>query len=103
MLRRGMWDGRQLLPERWIAESLVPCALNPNYGFLWWLNTGRTRYPSASPGSFFATGAGGNITWIDPANDLVAAIRWMDPTAVDGFIRLVIDGLSRTPESPASR
>jgi CubicO group peptidase (beta-lactamase class C family) len=103
MLRRGMWDGQQLLPERWITQSLVPCALNPNYGFLWWLNTGRTRYPSASPESFFATGAGGNITWVDPANDLVAVMRWIDPAAVEGFIRLVMNALSRNQEIPASR
>ena len=89
MQRRGLWEGQRLLAERWIAKSLVPCALNANYGLLWWLNTGRTRYPSATPESFFATGAGGNITWIDPANDLVAVMRWMNPAAVDGFIRIV--------------
>ena len=93
MLRRGVWDGRRLLPESWIAESLTPCALNPNYGLLWWLNTGRTRYPSATEASFFATGAGGNITWVDPANDLVAVMRWIDPASVDGFIRLVLRGV----------
>lgn len=86
MLRRGVWQGRRLLPERWIGESLTPCALNPNYGLMWWLNTGRTRYPSASETSFFASGAGGNITWVDPENDLVAVMRWMDPASVDGFI-----------------
>jgi CubicO group peptidase (beta-lactamase class C family) len=94
MLRRGMWERARLLPERWIEESLRPCALNPNYGLLWWLNTGRTRYPSATEGSFFASGAGGNITWVDPEHDLVAVMRWMDPAAVDRFIGLVLDGLS---------
>jgi CubicO group peptidase (beta-lactamase class C family) len=90
MLRRGVWEGRRLLPEDWIDESLKPCALHANYGLMWWLNTGRTRYPSASEASFFATGAGGNFTWVDPANDLVAVMRWMDPASVDGFIRLVM-------------
>jgi CubicO group peptidase (beta-lactamase class C family) len=90
MLRGGVWEERRLLPDGWIAESLKPCALNSNYGLLWWLNTGRTRYPSASEASFFAVGAGGNITWIDPDNDLVAVLRWMDPAAVDGFIRLAL-------------
>ena len=89
MLRRGEWEGRHLLPASWIAESLVPCALHPNYGLLWWLNTGRARYPSATPESFFASGAGGNITWVDPAHDLVAVMRWMEPASVDGFIRIV--------------
>ena len=91
MLQRGVWEGQRLLPESWIDESLKPCPLNPNYGLLWWLNTGRTRYRSASETSFFASGAGGNITWVDPTNDLVGVMRWMDPASVDGFIRLVME------------
>lgn len=94
MLHRGVWDDRRLLPEGWIEESLQPCARNPSYGLLWWLNTGRARYPSASEASFFATGAGGNITWIDPDHDLVAVMRWMDPAVVDGFIRRVMDSVA---------
>ena len=94
MLHRGVWQGRLLLPERWIDLSLMPCALNPNYGLLWWLNTRRTRYPSATEASVFASGAGGNITWVDPTNDLVAVMRWMDPASVDGFIRLVMGAVS---------
>ena len=94
MLHRGEWGARRLLPERWVVESLVPCALNPNYGLLWWLNTGRSRYPSATEASFFASGAGGNITWVDPANDLVAVMRWMDPSSVDGFIRIVMQAIT---------
>ena len=51
------------------------------------------RYPSASEASFFASGAGGNITWIDPQHDLVAVMRWIDPASVDGFIQLVMSVL----------
>jgi CubicO group peptidase (beta-lactamase class C family) len=93
MLRRGVWEGRPLLPEQWINESLTPCVLNPSYGLMWWLNTSRKRYANATEQSFFASGAGGNITWVDPVHDLVAVMRWMDPAAVDGFIRLVVNGL----------
>ena len=71
-------------------ESLTPCPLNASYGLLWWLNTGRKRYANATATSFFASGAGGNITWIDPQHELVAVMRWMDPASVDGFIRLVM-------------
>jgi CubicO group peptidase (beta-lactamase class C family) len=93
MLRRGEWNGRRILPESWIAESLRPCGLNPNYGLLWWLNTGHGRYKSAPQSSFFAVGAGGNITWIDPEHDVVAVMRWLDPTAVDTFIRLIMQAM----------
>jgi CubicO group peptidase (beta-lactamase class C family) len=95
MLRRGQWEGQRLLSEHWIAESLTPCALNANYGLLWWLNTGRKRYASATEASFFASGAGGNITWVDPENELVAVMRWMDPASVDGFIAAVMAAMPR--------
>jgi CubicO group peptidase (beta-lactamase class C family) len=94
MLRRGEWNGRRILPESWVAESLKPCALNPSYGLLWWLNTGHRRYKSAPEGSFFASGAGGNLTWVLPEYELVAVMRWLDPTATDTFIRLTMQALA---------
>ena len=94
MLRRGEWNGVQVLPEEWIAESLKPCALNPNYGLLWWLNTGRARYPSAPPSSFAASGAGGNLTWVDPEHDIVAVLRWIDPACIDQFLRLLMAAMT---------
>jgi CubicO group peptidase (beta-lactamase class C family) len=89
LLNRGAWNGRQILSDGWIERMLTPCPLFPQYGYLVWLNNGRRLFPSASEQSFFARGAGGHLTWIDPANDLVAALRWTDPAAMDGFIRLV--------------
>lgn len=94
MLNRGVWAGQRLLPERWIEQTLTPCALNPNYGLLWWLNTGRTRYPSAPATSYFASGAGGNITWVEPETGIVAVMRWMERESVDQFIRLVMAAAS---------
>ncbi len=93
MLQRGWWDGTQVLPEPWIVQTVMPCALNPTYGLLWWLNTRRLRYPHAPEDSIFAVGAGGNITWIDPAHEIVAVLRWIDPAAVDGFIERVLAAL----------
>jgi CubicO group peptidase (beta-lactamase class C family) len=93
MLRRGRWAGRQLLAERWIELSTMPCAVNPQYGFLWWLNRDRGLFPSASRESYFAIGAGGNLTWIDPASDIVAAMRWIDRATVDHFIVRVMAAL----------
>ena len=90
MLRRGEWEGRRVLPESWIDESLAPCGLNPNYGLMWWLNTGATRYPSAPAAGFYASGAGGNITWVDPEHHIVAVMRWMAREAVDSFLRMVL-------------
>jgi CubicO group peptidase (beta-lactamase class C family) len=93
MLQRGRWDGVQVLPEAWIAQSVVPCTLNPTYGLLWWLNTRGLRYSHAPEDSVFAVGAGGNITWIAPRNEIVAVMRWIDPAAVDGFIGRVLGAI----------
>jgi CubicO group peptidase (beta-lactamase class C family) len=93
MLRRGDWAGRRLLSEEWVRLSTEPCALKPVYGLMWWLNTDRARYRAASPSSFFGVGAGGNLTWIDPENDLVAVLRWTDPAAMPGFAERVAAAL----------
>jgi CubicO group peptidase (beta-lactamase class C family) len=94
LLRRGVWGGRRILSEAWIERMLEPCPLYPNYGYLWWLNTGRALYPNASAQSYYARGAGGNLTWIDPENDVVAVLRWTDPAAMDGFMKLTMAAVS---------
>jgi len=86
MLRKGQWAGNVVLPESWIAASLTPCPLNPQYGYMWWLNTDRGCFAGASPDSFFALGSGGNIIWVDPANDIVAVLRWTDTVAANQFM-----------------
>ncbi len=93
MLRRGWWGDRQIIAEDWVRQSTTPCERNPQYGLLWWLNTGRQRHPEISAESFFAMGAGGNLTWVDPAHDLVAVIRWMDPDAIGPFVAKVMTAL----------
>jgi CubicO group peptidase (beta-lactamase class C family) len=93
MLRRGEWSERRILPESWIAESLKPCHLNPSYGLLWWLNTGHRLYRNAPEDGFFARGAGGNLTWIAPSHNIVAVLRWNDPTAADTFFRLIMQAI----------
>lgn len=94
MQRGGVWGGKRILSEEWTRRGLVPCELFPIYGYLWWLNTERRRYPSAPAGSYYASGAGGNLTWIDPERDLVAVLRWTDPAAMDRFASLVMAAMA---------
>ncbi len=95
MLHRGVWDGRRLLPEWWIDESLRPCPLNPNYGLMWWLNTNRRQFAAASERSYFALGWGSHIVWIDPDNDLVTVLRWIDRKQAPGFVERLLDALKK--------
>ncbi|WP_375458985.1 serine hydrolase domain-containing protein [uncultured Enterovirga sp.] len=89
--RDGLWGDRRILPEGWMAASRAPTRVEPGYGFLWWLNSGRAKYPAASAESFFALGTGGNICWIDPENDLVGVTRWIDPARMNDFIASVME------------
>jgi CubicO group peptidase (beta-lactamase class C family) len=90
-LNRGHWGGRRILSERWVDLCTTPSAIEPRYGFLWWLNTGRGMYPSAPESSFFALGNGGHLVWVDRDNGIVGITRWMADAAHDGFIRRVLD------------
>lgn len=87
--RGGDWAGNAILPSGWTDDLTAPCPIRPGYGFLWWLNTGRGEWPGAAEGSFAAVGAGANIIWIDPENDLVVVARWMDQAAVAEFLAKV--------------
>jgi CubicO group peptidase (beta-lactamase class C family) len=35
-LNDGIWDGKRLLPEGWVAEVTAPSPLTSSYGLLWW-------------------------------------------------------------------
>jgi CubicO group peptidase (beta-lactamase class C family) len=93
MLQDGTWNGRRVLPEGWVAACTTPCRLNADYGLLWWLN-GQGRYPAASRESFFAQGAGGNVIWIDPRNELVGVFRWLNPAALPATLEKVTAALA---------
>ncbi|MGD9802008.1 MAG: serine hydrolase domain-containing protein [Hyphomicrobiaceae bacterium] len=84
--RRGGWNGRQLLPADFVAEMLAPSPTNGGYGFLWWLNRGKSQRKGWSERCVSAMGAGSNLVWVDPERDLVAVLRWIDKGAVDGFL-----------------
>jgi CubicO group peptidase (beta-lactamase class C family) len=93
--RGGRWGDRALVPASWIDEMRRSCPLNPEYGLLWWLNTGRAQMPSAPASSYAARGAGSNVIWIDPDHDLVVVVRWIDKASVDGFVRCVQEAVAR--------
>ena len=90
MLSGGEWEGRRLISEAWIDEAMRPCEVNDRYGYMWWLNTGQQSY-DAPPTSFAAQGAGGNLVFIDPADDLVVVTRWAGDGA--GVVNRVVAAL----------
>jgi CubicO group peptidase (beta-lactamase class C family) len=68
----------------------TPCAIAPFYGYLVWLNQDRRIFPSAPASSYFAIGAGGSFTWIEPELRLAVVVRWLNPAFADRFFGLVL-------------
>jgi len=77
-LRNGNWKGEQLIPEEWIEKSKTPTPAKPDYGFMnYFLNNDRKAIPAAPDTAFFHLGAGTNMVYVDPENDLVIVARWI--------------------------
>ncbi len=87
-LRKGKWKSKQLISEQWITAAHHPSQANPDYGFLWWMNTSK-KWKDVSAEIYYASGAGGNYIVIDNEHDLVIVARWMDDGRMADFMSLV--------------
>ena len=76
-LRDGSWRGKAIVPKGWIDALRKPAEARPDYGYMWWLNTGRERFQSAPENVFLAAGFGGNYIYVDQDNDLLIVLRWV--------------------------
>ena len=95
-LRKGNWNGKQIISEEWIKQSTTPTGANTGYGFMnYFLNTDRKMYPSAPASAYAHIGNGTNAIYVDPEHDLVAVIKWMDDKSIDGFLKLILSALPK--------
>jgi len=89
ILNAGTWEGTQILPAAWVAESTrsqISTESGPNdrlsaYGYHWWVTT------AGSDPAYLAFGYGGQLIEVVPALDLVVVmVRELDyeNLAVDG-------------------
>jgi CubicO group peptidase (beta-lactamase class C family) len=66
---RGRANGKQVVPERWVADSLVPRGRSPiserEYGYGWWMR------PMAGRPTYYAWGFGGQFVIVVPDIELV--------------------------------
>jgi len=95
-LRNGKWNNKQLISERWLQMARTPTPVQPTYGFMnFYLNTDKKLYPHAPASAFAHIGAGSNIIYIDPENDLIIVARWIEGNAMDGMIERVMKAALR--------
>src|SRR5882757_6055643 len=85
--------------EKWVSMALTPTGGQSRYGFInYFLNTDRKQWPRAPATAFMHNGNGLNKIYVDPENDLVAVVRWIDNNAVDGFLKRLIAAVAGRSE-----
>jgi CubicO group peptidase (beta-lactamase class C family) len=91
-LNRGRWKDRQLVSDQWMSWALTPTPVEPDYGFMnFYVNHDRKFMPSAPPSAFGHQGNGTNFVYVDPENDIVAVLRWIDRPQIDGFVKRLLE------------
>jgi CubicO group peptidase (beta-lactamase class C family) len=76
LLTRGKWNGQQVVPPEWIADSMLPQIGDPCgqlfYSYQWWL--GRSLLNKKEVPWVMGNGFGGQRIFVVPAFDLVMVI-----------------------------
>jgi CubicO group peptidase (beta-lactamase class C family) len=96
-LRRGIWNGKQLLPSWWIESATKSSQkLNPGYGYTLWVNTFGTKWLHAPKDAFSLEGYRSNHCYVIPSLDLVVArvgtgpSMWREPVMIESIIRTML-------------
>ncbi len=93
-MKKGNWNGEQVIPEEWIKKSRVPTSVQPNYGYMnYFLNTEKKEIPGAPETAFYHLGAGVNMVYVDEENDLVIVTRWINNDKKAEMVEKVLESL----------
>ncbi len=91
-LRKGKWNGKQLISEKWVNDSHQPSLPNKSYALMWWTNT-EGRLAGVPTSVYSAQGYGGNYIFVDNEHDLVVVTRWLNDRKAGAFMSLVIKAM----------
>jgi len=101
-LQRGMWGDRRILSDEWFDMALSPTPAEPTYGFMnFFLNTDGARWSNAPETAFAHLGSGTNMVYVDPEHDLVVVARWIQGSAINEFLGLVLDAIVDLEAGPS--
>jgi len=94
-IQGGVFEGQRILPEEWVAFVSTPSSANPGYGAFFWLATSDSGLP---PGTYWASGAEGNQTFVIPSHGLVVARNaWHSPLDFSALMVEIANTVVKTP------
>ncbi len=95
-VRRGNWNGKQLISQQWVKQALTPTTANKGYGYMnWFLNTDQKLLPSAAENVWVHIGNGTNMIYCDPNHELVMVARWIESRDMDGVVKSLLEALKK--------
>ncbi len=79
-LCKGVWEGKQIVPERWVEESTTVYSSvwsGSGFGYMWWVAVDGNMFPGITlpDGTYAALGFGGHCVIVIPALDTVIVHR----------------------------
>ena len=94
----GYWNGQQILPDNWVAQTITPATADKrqHYGYQFWLNgfnkkeTAARWYPDVPADMFFCDGYGGQDIYIIPSKKLVVVRLGLHGIDENKFLKGVI-------------
>lgn len=93
-LNDGKWEDQQIVSTDWIEEATTSSEAAVSYGYMWWLNRQGGRYWEGVPETvYYAAGFGGNYIVVDQEHDLVIVTRWLEPSQMGAFVKMVMAAL----------
>ncbi len=94
--RDGKWRDKRILSSDFVRQARTPTNAQPTYGFMnWFLNTDKKLYPNAPSTAFIHTGNGTNIIYVDPENDLVVVVRWIENNKINDFLGKLLASVNK--------
>jgi CubicO group peptidase (beta-lactamase class C family) len=102
MAHKGVWQGRQIVPQSWIELATRSSQnMNRSYGYTFWVNTSGEQWPIAPRDAFAFKGYGANRCYIVPSLDLVVVRVGYGPPnwGEDALLPAIVEAVIDTPQS----
>ena len=75
------------MSEDWFEMATTAGEVNDGFGFM------NFSLSAARPGTWTHVGAGSNLIYVDPANDLVIVCRWIRGGAFNQVVNTVLEAM----------
>ena len=96
-LNNGIWNDKRIISKDWIKKSITPSKTNPEYGYMWWINSEKgedyatSDWKNVPTNVYYGAGFGGNYVVIIPDENMIVVGRWLGRETIGTFIQMILE------------